>query len=151
MKLKAGIRKYVDIVKRLFVAFSCVAIPAIMVSLVFAFMRYIAFCILAPVLIAAYLAVYGVYALKVSMGTVIGVDVREQTVNLITKRKTFTYDLKAGCVSFREKKNKFVAVFQTQDSRDKFVFLRRAPFSRYYEEQFTREEMSVFCPQARES
>lgn len=146
MHEKAGVVRYVKIVKKLFLALSCLVIPAIMVMLVFAFLHVLACIILVPTLTVAYLAVYGLYALRVSMGTVIGLDVYEKTVNVRTKRKTWTYDVNRGCVAVKVKKNKFVATFQTQDSRDSFLFYRRVLFSKYSEEQFTADEIRLFYP-----
>ncbi len=147
MHEKAGILKYVKIVKKIFLAVSFVCLPAAMVLLVFACMGNIVCIVLAAVLILGYLVLYGTYALRVSMGTVIGIDVHEKTVNLRTKRKTWTYDRRRGCVAMRVKKNKFIATFQTQDSRDSFIFYRRVLFSKYSEEQFTADEMRLFYPQ----
>lgn len=146
MREKAGIVKYVSIMKKLFVMFSIVALPAIMVCLIFAFSDAIAFQIIAPVAIAVYLFVYGAYALRVSMGTVIGIEVTAQVVHLRTKRKTFTYDVKRGCVAMKVTKRRFVGTFETQDSREKFVFYRRVLFSKWSEEQFTPEEIARFYP-----
>lgn len=146
MVIKQSIKKYVDILKSLFVAFSVLVIPSFMVCLVYAFTGALAFCIIAPVLGVAYLVVYGCYALRISMGTVIGTEITDKVVHLKTKRKTFTYDVRMGCVDVKVKKNKFIATFQTQDSRDKFVFLRRFAVFGNGAEQFTVEEIRAFYP-----
>ncbi|MDE7295654.1 MAG: hypothetical protein K2N84_00120 [Clostridia bacterium] len=146
MVIKQAIKKYVDILKRLFVAFSVVVIPSFMVCLVYAFTGALAFCIIAPALGIVYLVVYAFYALKISMGTVIGTEITDKVVHLKTKRKTFTYDVRRGCVDVKVKKNKFIATFQTQDSRDKFVFLRRFAVFGSGAEQFTVEDIRAFYP-----
>ena len=143
---KALIVNYVRLVKKLFVIFSCVMLPAVMVCLIFAFGGSIAFCILAPALIIAYLTVYALYALRVSMGIVLGAEVTESVVHLKTKRKTFTYDARCGCVGVKVKKNKFVCTFRTQTSEDTFTFLRRVPFAKRYEEGFGEDEMRRIVP-----
>lgn len=150
MREKAGIVKYVGIVGKLFILFSCIAIPAFMVSLVFAFGGYLAACIVAPCLGVFYLTVYGFYAMNVSMGTAIGVEITDRVIHIKTKRKTFTYDARMGCVRVKTYRNKFVASFQTSDSRDKFIFYRRVLFSKYYEEQFTLGEMRKIFPGVKE-
>lgn len=146
MTEKQGVVKYVGIMKKLFVIFSCIALPIFMVSLVFAFARYIAFFIIAPAILILYFVVYGFYAMRVSMGTVIGIEITDKVVHLKTKRKTFTYDVKSGCVSMTPKKNYFVGTFRTQDSQDRFLFYRHVPFTKYYEEQFTFAEMQRLYP-----
>ena len=144
MVIKQAIKKYVDILKILFIVFSVVVIPSFMVCLVYAFSGALAFCIIAPVLGVVYLVVYAFYALRVSMGTVIGTEITDQVVHLKTKRKIFTYDVHMGCVGVKIKKNKFIATFQTQDSRDKFVFLRRFAVFGNGAEQFTVEDIRAF-------
>lgn len=59
---KAGVARYVSIVKKLFVAFSIVMIPLFLVSLAFAVMRFAAFFIITPAVGIIYFVVYGVYA-----------------------------------------------------------------------------------------
>lgn len=146
MVIKKGIQRYVDVLKKLFIAFSVVVIPAFMVCMVYAFTGALAFCIITPVLGLLYLFVYATYALRISMGTVVGVETTDKVVHLKTKRKIFTYDVSAGCVEVKIKKNKFICTFQTQDSRDKFVLLRRFAFFGNGEEQFTAEDIRAFCP-----
>lgn len=146
MVIKKGIQRYVTVLKYLFIAFSVVAIPSFMICLVYAFSKVMAFYIIAPVLGVLYLAVYATYALKISMGTVIGTEVTDKVVHLKTKRKTFTYDAYTGCVEVKVKKNKFIATFETQDSRDRFIFLRRFVFFGNGEEQFTAEDIRAFYP-----
>ncbi len=146
MIVKQGVEKYVNTVKKLFTVFACLAIPAFMVCLVFAFAGVKAFWAIAPAVGILFLVVYSLYALRVSMGTVTGIEVTDTVVHLKTKRKIFTYDRIGGCASVKTYKNKFVCVFRTEDSQDKFVFLRRAPFSRYYEEQFLPDEVRLFYP-----
>ena len=146
MNEKAGIVKYVSIMKRIFVVFSIIALPAIMVFFVFAFSRIFAFYFIAPAAVVLYLAAYGFYALHVSMGTVIGIEVTDKVVHLKTKRKTFTYDVRQGCVDMKVTPRKFVGTFETQDSRDKFTFYRRVLFTKWSEEQFKKEEIALFYP-----
>ncbi len=147
---KAGVVKYVRIMKKLFVIFSVIAVPAIMVCFVFMFSRYAAFYFISPALIVFYLIVYGLYAMRVSMGAVLEVHVTKEVVHIRTKRKTFTYDAQNGCVDMKVYKNKFVGTFQTQNSRDKFTFYRRVLFSKYSEEQFTERDIEHFYPRIHE-
>ena len=146
MREKADIVKFVKIVKRLFLVFSVFAIAAEMVLLVFAFMGYLGCIIGACVLGVGYIVIYGVYALRFSMGAVLGIDVTDKVVHVKTKRKTWTYDVKRGCVGVKVKRNKFIATFQTQDSRDSFIFYKRVPFSPHGAEQFTADEIKMFYP-----
>lgn len=141
--MKEGVVRYTKAVKKLFVIWSVFAIPAIMICLFFAFMGYAAFWFISPAAIVVYLFVYGVYALKVSLSVALGVQTTKEVVHIYTKRKTFTYDIRMGCVEMKKLKNKYVGVFQTQDSREKFVFYRRAPFGKYSEEQFTEAEIDL--------
>ncbi len=146
MVIKQAIKKYVDVLKSLLVAFSVLVIPSFMVCLVYAFSGALAFCIIAPALGVVYLVVYALYALRISMGTVIGTEITDKVIHLKTKRKTFTYDVHTGCVNVKVKKNKFIATFQTQDSCDKFVFLRRFAVFGNGAEQFTVEDILAFYP-----
>ena len=149
MKEQPAIVRYVRQVKKWFVVLSCIAIPVIMVCAVFAFLGYIGFWIVTPAVLIAYLAVYGWYALHVSMGTVIGLEVTDEVVHVKTKRKIFTYDAKRGCIAVRRKKRCVVATFRTQDSQDCFVFYTRAPFSKPYEGAFTEEDIALFWHEER--
>lgn len=144
--MKDGVLHYVKIVKKLFLAFSFIAIPAFMVSLVFAFGKSVPFYFIAPAIAVCYFVVYGFYAMHVSMGTVTGIEITDKVVHLKTPRKTFTYDVNMGCVEVKTFKNKFVGTFQTQNSRDKFIFYRRVLFTKSYIEQFTAEDVLSFFP-----
>lgn len=144
MKEQPTIIRFVRRIKKWFVIASCIAIPAIMVCVVFAFAGYIGFWIVTPVLLVVYLALYGWYALHVSMGTVIGMEAVGDVVHIKTRRGTFTYDAKKGCVAVREKRHRFIATFRTQTSQDSFTFYRRAPFSKPYETAFTDEDLALF-------
>lgn len=143
---KQGIVKYAKIMKRLFWVMSIVVLPLFMLCLVYAFMGFAAFWIITPVLGVAYLTVYGFYAMRLSMGTVTGIEVTDKVVHVRTPRKTFTYDVRMGCIAVRVKKNKFICTFRTEDSKDTFLFYRRVLFSPYYQEQFTKEEVAQFYP-----
>ncbi len=146
MREKADIVKFVKIVKRLFLIFSFFAIAAEMILLVFAFMKVLGCIIAASVLGVGYIVVYAVYALRISMGAVLGIDVTDKVVHVKTKRKIFTYDVKRGCVGVKVRKNRFIATFETQDSRDSFVFYRRVWFAPHGAEQFTADEIRMFYP-----
>lgn len=141
---KPAILKYVNFCKKLFLVFSCVTLPATMIFFIFATAGYAAFWFIAPAVLILYLVVYGLYAVYISMGTVIGFETTDKVVYVKTKRKTYTYDVKKGCKAVKESKRKFVCTFETQDSRDKFIFLKKVMFAKYYEEQFTSEELSSF-------
>ena len=143
---KQGIVKYAKIMKRLFVVMSIVVLPLFMLCLVYAFMGFAAFWIITPVLGVGYLTAYGFYAMRLSMGTVTGIEVTDKVVHVKTPRKTFTYDVRMGCIAVRVKKNKFICTFRTEDSKDTFLFYRRVLFSPYYQEQFTKEEVAQFYP-----
>ena len=144
--MKEGIQKFVKIIKRLFIVYSIVVLFATMVCGVFAFNKVFAFYFVTPVLIVAWLVVYGLYAMRVSMGTVIGIEVTNEVVHLKTKRKTYTYDREHGCEKIKIKGNKFIGTFSTQKSRDSFIFYRRVLFTSYHEEQFTVEDIARFYP-----
>ena len=78
------------------------------------------------------------------LGTVLGIETTDKVVHLHTARKTYTYDVNMGCVSVREYSNRFVAVFETQDSRDSFTFYKRAPFSSFSDGQFSSDDIARF-------
>lgn len=146
MRMKEGVQRYVSIMKKLFLIFSFIAIPAFMTCLVFAFSGFSVFIYISPAVGVLYLAVYGFYAMFVSMGTVIGMEITDKMIHIKTKRKTFSYDVHAGCVDMKVTDRKFVGTFETQTSRDKFTFYRRVLFSRYSDEQFTVDEIRLFFP-----
>ncbi len=141
-----ALEKYVRSVKKAFVIFSCFALPAMMVCAVFAFLGYVGFWFVLPAVIVVYLVVYGYYAMYVSMGTVIALEVTDQVVHLTTKRKIFTYDVQGGCIGVKAKNGKYVATFRTHDSQDSFIFYTHVPFSRHYEAAFDKEDLRAFYP-----
>lgn len=140
--------RFVKTVKKFFVIFSCFAIPGIMVCAVYAFLRYIGFWIVTPLILIAYLAFYCWYALHISMGTVIGIEVTNQVVHVKTKRGIYTYDVERGCTAVRKKRNAWVVTFCTQDTKDKFTFYSRVPFAKPYETVFTQEQIDSFSRNA---
>ncbi len=140
------LEKYVKLVKRAFVIFSCFAFPVMMVCAVFAFLGYAAFWFILPAVIIVYLVIYGYYAMYVSMGTVIKLEVNDQVVHLTTKRKTFSYDVNGGCVGLKAKNGKYVATFRTHDSQDSFIFYTHVPFTKRYETAFSKEDLRAFYP-----
>ena len=144
MKELPAVVRYVRLMKKWFVILSCFAIPAIMVCAVFAFAGYIGFWFVTPAVLIAYLAVYAWYALHVSMGTVIGLEVTGDAIHVKTKRGTYTYDVKTGCVGVRRKRYRLIATFRTQTSQDSFTFYIRAPFSKPYEGAFTEQDLAPF-------
>ena len=146
---KSGSVKYTAVMKKLFIAFSVVMIPVIMLLLLFGVngtdIGMPIFLSAAAVALVLYFIVYGYYTMRVTLGTVLGVETTNEVVHLHTARKTYTYDVHMGCVQLKEHKNRFVAVFETQDSRDSFVFFKHAPFSAFSDAQFTAEDISRFC------
>lgn len=149
--MKEGIVRYVKIVKKLFQLFSIVAIPALMVFLVLAInaatptQKTVFICLAAGTALLWFIA-YGFYTMRISLGAVTQVTYNDKVVYLKTARKTYTYDIENGCIGMKIYKRKFVGTFETQDSRDKFVFYRRVPFTRYREEQFTANDLRPFYP-----
>ena len=141
MNEKAGIVRYVNIIKKLFVAFSVVMLPVFCICLFYAVQRYVAFWIITPALVVVYFVVYGVYAMRVSMGTVTAIQIVGSSVRVYTKRKMFLYDLSDGEISVKEKPNKFIVTFRTSDTQDSFLFYRRVAFTPYHEEQFTKNDI----------
>ncbi len=146
MIVKPGVERFIKIVKRIFIGVSCVWIPGVMVCLVYAFEGAMAFWIISPAVIIAYLAMYIFYALHYSMSAVIGYELTPEVIHIKTKRKTYTYDRENGCIGAEAHKNKYVCTFATQDSVDKYIFYLRVPFSKAYEEQFTEEEILKIYP-----
>ena len=144
--MKRAAVKYVTVMKRLLVAFDAVGIPAFMVLLIFAFQLHPYYAIGAAAVGVSLLAVYGAYAMRVSMGVVLEAEVTLEVIHLKTRRKTFTYDAQRGCVAMKRYKNRYVGTFRTQDSEDKFTFYRYAPFTGYKEEVFTEEEIRAIYP-----
>lgn len=148
VRYRSGPEKFVKIFKWGFFALSAVLLPTLMVLLALAWntegVPQIVYSVSAAVAALLFFVLYGFYALHVSMGTVIGLEVTDKVVHLHTKRKVFTYDVFRGCVGVVEKGNRFICTFETQDSRDKFIFYKHAPFTRYSDEQFTAEDIRMF-------
>lgn len=150
--MKSGIIKYVNVVKSFFRLFTVVCIPAFMVFLVVTLNAEdksdkLLFGLLSAGVILLFFVVYGFYSMRVTMGTVTEMQYTDKVVYIKTPRKTYTYDVVGGCVDMKVTARKFVGTFETQDSRDKFIFYRRPPFTPYREEQFTADEIRVFYPQ----
>lgn len=152
---KDGPVKYVRRIKAAYTLFSALFIVAFMVLLVFAFngsdVGKPVFFSVAAVLLVGYFISYGFYASRVTLGTVLGIETTDLVVHLHTPRKTYTYDVHMGCVGVREYKNRFVAVFETQDSRDSFIFYKHAPLSSYSDGQFTLSDIARFASGSPES
>lgn len=147
---RSGSVKFVSVMKLLLVLVSIAVLPAVMVLTAVACnvtgLPRAVYSVVIAVLAAGWLALYGAYALQVSMGTVIGLETTAKVVHLYTKRKTFTYDIRMGCVAVKVKGSRYLCTFETQDSRDKFTFYKHAPFSKYTDGQFTEEDIRSFCP-----
>lgn len=145
---KSGPTKYVSVMKKLIVIALVLAVviafPCLVLGLHASGGAKIIFLVVAALVLVAYFVFYAFYALNVSMGTVLEIEVTDKVVHLITKRKTFTYDVKMGCVAVKAKGNRYVCTFETQDSRDKFIFYRRAPFTSFSDEGFTEEDIRRF-------
>lgn len=144
--MKEDIAKFVGKIKLLFVLLSVIAIPAIMICFVFAWGGIWYFWFIGSAVLVVYFIIYGLYALRISMGVVLGVEVTDKVIHLHTKRKTFTYDAKYGCKAVKVFPNRFVATFEAQDSRDNFTFYRHLPFKKYSAELFTEAEIDQFYP-----
>lgn len=149
-KFRSGPNKFVKRATKLFIALSVVALPALMVILALAVNTrgapQVIYSVSGAGIALIYFVIYGLYAMKVSMGTVICLETTNQVVHLTTKRKVFTYDVKMGCVRVRKKGAKYLCTFRTQDSEDTFIFWTHAPFSKYIDEQFQEEDIRKFCP-----
>lgn len=148
MKEQPVVIRFVKTVKKIFVIFSCFAIPVIMVCAVFAFLGYIGFWIVTPLVLIAYLAVYCWYAMHISMGTVIGIEVTDQVVHVKTRRGLYTYDAERGCTAVCRKRHAWLVTFCTQTTKDKFIFYSRVPFAKPYETAFTQEDIDLFSRNA---
>lgn len=146
MKEYSGPLRYVKIMKKAFRIFAVFAIPAFMVFLVFALSGAAAFWIITPVFGVLFFVVYGLYAMRVSMGVVIGMELTDRVVHLKTNRKVFTYDVHRGCVAVKICGNRYICRFRTQDSSDSFIFYRRAPFSKFSDTQFSEADIRAFFP-----
>lgn len=149
--MRRGPEKYVSAAKVALVLLSIAVFPVIMVLTAVACnleetLPRAVYSVVVAVLAAGWLVVYGLYSMRISMGTVIGLEITDKLVYLHTKRKIFTYDVKMGCVAVKVKGNRYICTFETQDSRDKFTFYRHAPFSKYSDAQFTEDDISAFCP-----
>ena len=143
MHEKEGVVKYVNIVKRLFMAFSIVMIPFFLFCLFLAVRPYAAFWIITPAVAVLYFVVYGFYAMRVSMGTALGFQIVGSTVRVQTKRKTFIYDLSDGEIFVKESSRKYIVTFRADGAQDSFIFYRRVAFTPYHEEQFTKEDIRL--------
>lgn len=146
--MKPALVRYVKAMKKLFIAFSAITLPAIMILMVFAFneVEGTLFIWITLAVAILYFVVYGIYSMRVSMGTVTEVAYGERVVYIKTPRKIYTYSLNGGCVDVKVYADKFVATFETQDSRDSYILYRKVPFSSMREEQFTVEEIARFYP-----
>ena len=147
---RTGPMKFVRLMKKLFILASCVLWPALMVLVALAIglegAPRVVYGIAAGIVLILFFVIYGFYAMHVSMGTVLAVDTTDKVVHLTTKRSVFTYDVHRGCVAVVAKHRRFVCTFETQNSRDKFVFYTRAPFSKYSDSQFTEADIRRFYP-----
>lgn len=146
MKEYSGPLRYVKIMKKLFWVFAAFCLPALMVCLVFAFSGAMAFVIIAPAVGILFLVVYALYAVRISMGVVIGMEVTDKVVHIKTNRKTFTYDVHGGCIAVKSSGSKYICKFRTQNSADSFIFFRRAPFSKPSDSQFSADALRPFFP-----
>ena len=99
---------------------------------------------LSAVLLVGWFVLYAFYTNRITLGTVLGIETTNEVVHLHTARKTYTYDVHIGCVSVKKHRNRFVAVFETQDSRDSFTFFKHAPFSTFSDGQFSSDDISRF-------
>lgn len=148
--IRSGPRKYVSIARTALVVLSVLVFPVVMTLTAVACnvegLPQIVYSCVVAALALGWLVAYGTYAMRVSMGTVIGLETTGKVVHLYTRRKTFTYDARMGCVAVKVKSNRYICTFETQDSRDKFTFYRRAPFSGFTETQFTEDDILSFCP-----
>lgn len=148
--IRSGSAKYVKIMGILISAVGIVILPALMITLVFAVQaegsERVIFAFSGAAMAIGFLVLYGLFSLNVWMGTVIGLRTTDQVVYLTTKRRVFTYDVRMGCVAVVKKGKRFVCTFETQNSRDKFIFFLHAPFSKYSDRQFTEEDIRSFCP-----
>lgn len=147
--MKAGVAKYVKIMKRLMFACGAILLPTLMVLLVFTVNSENKGLFISLVVVDALLffTLYGFYTVRVSLGAVLQLETNSKMMYLKTSRKVFSYDLKRECVKMKIYPNRFVATFRTQDSEDSFTFYRHVPFTPYQEEQFTMEEMRQIFPQ----
>ena len=143
---KPSVLKFVNLCRKLFIIFSCIALPALMVCLIFAVRGYMGFLFISIAIALVYFTLYGLYAVYISMGTVVGFETTDKVVYVRTRRKTYTYDVKRGCKAVKTTKRKFVCTFETKDSRDKFIFPRKVLFAKSYDEQFTVAEIATFYP-----
>ena len=143
--MKAPIVRYVNLIRRICTVILAVLFVCTMISLLFAFNRYIGFMILAPVFFILFLALYGVYAVKIGLNTVIGLEVTEEVIHVKTRRKTFTFDA-GSCSGVKETDRKFVCTFLSEGASDSFTFLRRVPFAKAGEEGFTEEDIRLVYP-----
>ncbi len=147
---RSGPVKFVKLMRILFLLLTIVIVPVVMILTALACNVKGVPCVILSVIVAAlvvfWLTVYGFYAMRVSMGTVLGTEITDKVVHLHTKRKIFTYDVKMGCVAVKVRGNRYVCTFETQDSRDKFTFYRHAPFSKFSDRQFSEDDIAAFCP-----
>lgn len=145
---RTGPLRFVRAMKKGFTVFSALFFVSWMVLMVFAFNgtqlgKPVLFSV-AALLLILYFVLYALYSSRISLGTVLGIETTDKVVHLHTARKTYTYDVNMGCVSVREYSNRFVAVFETQDSRDSFTFYKRAPFSSFSDGQFSSDDIARF-------
>lgn len=148
--VRTGPNRFVKRMKRLFLVLSIVLIPVIMIVFVLAVNSAggarIGFFAGGAAALILYLALYCVYAMKVSMSTVLALETTDKVVYITTKRGTYTYDVLMGCVGAVKKGKKVVCTFETMDSRDSFVFYLHAPLSKYSDGQFTEKDIRSFYP-----
>ncbi len=150
-RIKQPILRYVKLIRNIVTVVCALLAIFSLIALVYAFQGYMGYIILAPVGIVLFIAVYAVYASKISLDTVLGIEVAKNTVHIITKRKTFTYDLQSGCTEVKESDKKYVCTFVTQDSEDKFTFYKTVPFKKPYEVCFEDRDIGVFFSEYAES
>lgn len=151
--MKEGILSYLKKAKTLYTVLNVICFLLIGISFVMltqVYNKYIGLIIVfGSILVVAlglFIAMHIVYNSKVAMGTVFEYIVERGTITLRTPKKDFTYDLAEGCKSVVKKGGKYVCLFVDGTYADTFIFYKRVPFAKNYDDQFSDDDIRVFFP-----
>lgn len=145
--MKTDIYNFLNKIHIIYIIINVLLIVLTVICLFYATLLYIGFMICSVLLIGLCITFRALYLWKVRMGIVYEIAIMGQTVTLKTKKQEYSYDLDGGsCQSVKAENRKFVCTFVTESGKDVLTFYRYLPFSGYRNVQFTKEELTPFCP-----
>lgn len=145
--MKTDIYNFLNKIHIVYIIINVLLIVSTVICLFYATLLYVGFIICSVLLIGLCIALRSLYVWKVRMGIVYEISIMGQTVTLKTKKQEYSYDLNGdSCQCVKVENRKFVCTFVTESDKDVLTFYRYLPFSGYRNVQFTKEELTPFCP-----